>query len=106
MVEPLASPVVFRHVALFRWTESATDEQKHTVYAALMELPAHIPELRSYRVGFDAGQVDGNWDFAVVADFDDAEGWRTYTMNPEHQLVLADHIRPVVAERAAVQYEY
>ncbi len=47
--------------------------------------------------------VDGNWDFAVVADFDDEEGWRTYTADATHQQIIAERIRPIVAERAAVQ---
>ena len=97
---------MFRHVALFRWTESATDEQKRAVGDALAGLPSAIPELRAYTFGPDEGLSDGNWDFAVVADFDDADGWRAYTANAEHQRVITEVIRPLVAERAAVQYEY
>jgi len=97
---------MFRHVVLFRWSATATDEQKAAVVDNLARLPSIIPELRGYRLGADAGLVDGNWDFAAVADFDDVDGWRTYGANPEHQQIIADHIRPIVGERAAVQYEY
>ena len=97
---------MFRHVALFKWSSEATEAQKQAVHDSLLRLPDHIAELRAYRVGADAGLVDGNWEYAVVADFDDVDGWRTYTDHPEHQRILAEVIRPVVAERAAVQYEY
>ncbi len=97
---------MFRHVALYRWTETATPDQQRGVYDALLTLPALIPELRAYRFGADAGLVDGNWDFAVVADFDDPDGWRAYMANADHQRVIAEHIRGVIGERAAVQYEY
>lgn len=71
---------------------------------ALRRLPTAIPELRDYRVGADADLTEGNWDFAVVADFDDADGWRTYTDHPAHREV-AVRIRSMVVERAALQYE-
>ena len=61
--------------------------------------------IRRYDVALDAGLVEGNWDASVVADFDDAEGWRTYTADPEHQRIIAELIRPILAERAAVQLE-
>ncbi|MDP9403125.1 MAG: Dabb family protein [Actinomycetota bacterium] len=96
---------MFRHVAVFRWTAGTTDQQVQALHHALGHLPAAIPALRQYRTGPDAGLVNGNWDFAVVADFDDAEGWRVYTAHPAHQKVIVELIKPVLAERAAVQYE-
>jgi len=63
---------VLRHAVVFRWKEGTTDAQVAAVVSALRELPAHIPELRSYHFGPDLGLADGNGDFAVVADVDDA----------------------------------
>lgn len=96
---------MLRHVALFRWREGTTDEQERDLMEALSRLPAAIPELRAYRFGADAGLVQGNWDFAVVADFDDAAGWRAYRQHSDHQRVIAEHIRPMAAERASLQYD-
>lgn len=95
---------MFRHVALFRWVPGTTDQQVQAIRVALSELPAIVPELRSYHVGLDLGIVDGNWDFAGVADFDDREGWRAYIAHEAHQKVIVELIRPVLEERAAVQY--
>lgn len=97
---------MFRHVALFRWNDEATTIHRQAIADGLGQLPSHIPELRGYSFGSDEALVDGNWDFAVVADFDDVDGWRRYTDHPEHQRVLAELIRPALAERAAVQYEF
>ena len=96
--------MVFRHVALFRWADGTTAEQKQAISDGLARLPSLIAELRDYRFGDDAGLSDGNWDFAVVADFDDAEGWHAYRDHPEHRRVVSEHIGPVAAERAAVQF--
>ena len=95
---------MLRHVALFRWADGTTAEQRQAVVQGLARLPSLIPELLDYRFGDDAGLVEGNWDFAVVADFDDVDGWRAYREHPEHRRVLSEHIARVAAERAAVQY--
>jgi hypothetical protein len=93
-----------RHVALFKWAEGTTQQERDAIRTALAGLPPLIPELRAYRVGEDLGLVDGNWDFAVVADFDDVDGWSAYRNHPEHQRVIEEHIRPVLAQRASVQF--
>src|SRR3954464_6465730 len=95
---------MFRHVVLFRFTPEATDEQVEAMIDALRALPAAIPSLRAYHVGADAGVNEGNFDFAVVADCDDVDGYLAYRDHPAHQQVIVDHIRPILAERAAVQY--
>lgn len=96
---------MFRHVALFRWVPGTTAEQVAAVDRALGELPGRIAGLREYRTGPDAGLAPGAWDYAEVADFDDADGWRAYTVHPDHTRVIDTLIRPFVAERAAVQYD-
>ena len=61
--------------------------------------------LRSYRLGADAGLVEGNYDFAVVGDFDDAESYLAFRAHPAHLAVVEEVIRPIMRARAAVQYE-
>jgi len=95
---------VLRHAVLFRWRPGTDPGDVAQAADALRRLPAVIPELKHYRVGPDAGRVAGNWDFAVVADFDDEAGWRTYTDHPAH-LAVAARIRSLMEDRAAVQYE-
>lgn len=92
-----------RHVVVFRWTEGTTDDDISAVEAALAGLPAAIPELVDYRFGRDLRVSDGTWDFAVVADFRDQDGYLAYRDHPAHQDVIAEHIRPHLADRAAVQ---
>ena len=95
-----------RHMAVFRWTDEATDEQKQHVAAELSRLPALIPSLRAYHIGSDLGINQGNFDVGVVADFDDVDGYLAYRDHPEHRAILVGFIRPILAERAAVQYEF
>ena len=97
---------MIRHVVMFCWTPEATDEQKQQVAAELRRLPALLPVLRAYHVGPDLGLAEGNFEFAVVADFDDLEGLQVYRDNPEHREIIAKFIQPIAAQRAAVQYEF
>ncbi|MCO6006514.1 Dabb family protein [Actinoallomurus purpureus] len=95
----------FRHVVVFRWNESATDERRREVVGRLNALPGAIPEIAAYHVGGDAGLNDGNFDFAVVADFADRDAYVVYRDHPVHRAVIDEYIKPILAERAAVQYD-
>ena len=96
---------VLRHVVVFRFSESAPADAPDQIAAALRSLPGLIPELRRYDLGGDARINDGNYDFAVVADFDDVDGYLAYRDHPEHQRILRELIRPTIDGRAAVQFE-
>jgi len=96
---------VIRHVAALTFIDAVTDEQIRAIEDALTNLPSHVPELRAYSFGRDLSIDDRNAHFVVVADVDSIEAYRAYRDNPEHQRVLAELIRPVLASRTAVQYE-
>lgn len=96
---------MYRHVVMFRWHAGTNDEQVARLRDGLAALPAAIPTIRTYTFGPDVGGLEGHWDFAVVADFDDRAGWDTYMRHPEHQRLMAEAIVPIRRERAVVQFE-
>jgi Stress responsive A/B Barrel Domain len=95
---------VFRHVVCFRWKDGTTDDDVNRFADMLAALPAVIPELRRYEFGRDVGRSEGNFDFAVVADFEDPTGWDAYQQHPDHRRVL-EYVRTLLGERAAVQFD-
>jgi Stress responsive A/B Barrel Domain len=97
---------MLRHVVLFSWTPEATDEQKERVAAELRKLPALIPSIRALEFGPSAGINPGAFDFGLVADFDDADGYRAYRDHPGHRAVVDTLINPIAARRASTQYEF
>ena len=97
---------MFRHVSLLRWTPEATAEQRAAVESGIATLPSLIPEIRSYVFGADAHVSEGNFDLAIVADFDDFDSYVVYRDHPDHVAVIAERIRPILAERSAVQHEF
>jgi hypothetical protein len=95
---------MFRHVVMMRWSEAATPAQRLAVQASLAELPDRIPEIGNYVVGVDARVNEGNYDLVVVADFADVDGYLVYRDHPDHRAVIQELIKPILAERAAVQH--
>ena len=96
---------MFRHVVLLRWVADAAGEQRAAVESGIATLPSLIPEIRSYVFGADAHVNEGNFDLAIVADFDDFESYLVYRDHPDHVAVISERIRPILADRAAVQHE-
>jgi hypothetical protein len=91
---------------MFRWQPEMPQGQVERIVAALAALPAAIESIRSYACGPDVGAAGAaNYDFAVVATFDDIDGWRAYDTHAEHERVRAEVVRPWIAERASVQFE-
>jgi hypothetical protein len=97
---------MIRHTVLFGWSDDATDEQKKRVADEVTKLPSLVPSIRAFVSGPDVGINQGNFDFAVTADFDDAGGYVAYRDNPGHRAMVEEHILPVTAKRAAVQFEF
>jgi hypothetical protein len=96
---------MIRHVALFTWDDEMTDEMERQFAAELTALAPKLAGLRSYHAGPDVGLVESNFDFAVVADFDDVASYTGYRDHPEHQAIVGQYSRPHARTRAAVQYE-
>ena len=96
---------MLRHVVLFTWSDAADAERRATTLAALRRLPDDLGGMTAFAVGDDAGLSDGNAQTALVADFPDVEAYRRYAEDPVHQAVIAEHVRPFLATRNAVQYE-
>lgn len=93
----------FRHVVLLELRD-LSESRRQAILDGLAALPAAIPTIRHYEFGFDAGLAGTNADLAIVADFDDEDGYRTYADHPAHQAFIADHLRAVLAGRTAVQH--
>jgi len=95
---------MFRHVVAFRFGPDVTAEARSQIADGLAALPAKIEDIRRYEFGPDAGLAEGNFDFVVVADFDDEAAYLRYAQHPAHLALLRDFIRPAITERVAVQY--
>lgn len=99
--------MAFIHSAMFRWNADVDAEHIAKVATALDAMPADVPSIRGFHHGPDAGVVpgSGNFDYVVIAKFDDAEGYIAYRDHPRHVSFVADLITGHVADRSAVQID-
>jgi hypothetical protein len=97
---------MIRHLVMFRWTDDVDGAHVDRVAAALNELVGAIPEIDGYVHGRDLALADGNYDYAIVGDFESVEAYETYRDHPLHRSFIADLIVGSISDRAAAQYEY
>lgn len=97
---------MIRHTVLFSWKPEATEEEKQQAATEVAKLPSIVPSVRAFASGPDAGLNQGNFDFAVSADFDDEAGYLAYRDDPGHRDMVQRYILPIVAQRVAVQFEH
>jgi hypothetical protein len=95
---------MLRHCVLFRFTATTTAADRDRISAEAAELPGKISAIRAYTFGPDLRLGEGSWDYGIVGDFDDAEGWAVYDAHPDHDRFRREVIGPHVAERAAVRF--
>ena len=97
---------MIRHTVVFQWNGDATQEQKQQVATEVAKLPSMVPSIRAFASGPDVGLNQGNFDFAVSADFDDEAGYLAYRDDPGHREIVRRFVLPLAAQRAAVQFEF
>jgi hypothetical protein len=96
---------MIRHVVVFTWSPDADAERRATTVQALRQLRQDVGGMTSFVVAEDAGLSDGNADTVLIADFPDVEAFSRYARDPVHLAVIAEHVRPWLAVRSAVQYQ-
>lgn len=97
---------MIRHTVMFKWNEDIDAAHIAVVAEALDGLPTAVPEVRAYHHGADIGVNEGNYDYVVVADFDDTEGYLAYRDAPAHVDFVQSMLVGRISDRAAVQYEF
>ncbi|WP_040339756.1 Dabb family protein [Candidatus Blastococcus massiliensis] len=95
---------MIRHVVTFTWSPAADAQRRSAAVEALRGLRREVGGMTSLVVAEDAGLSEGNASAVLIADFPDAEAFSRYARDPVHQAVVAEHVRPILAARAAVQY--
>lgn len=88
---------MIRNVVTGRLREDVTPAERDAVARALDGITKlSLPGRLSATHGPDLGLRDGGWDFAIVSDWVDADAYRNYDLDPEHN----EH-RAVVAAACA-----
>jgi hypothetical protein len=94
---------VIRDVVVGRLREGADPALLDEGLNGLLTLP--LQGLLEMHAGRDAGLGPGGWDYAITADFANAEAYRRYDADPEHDRLRRECFDVVSAEIARVQFE-
>ena len=92
---------MIRSVVLVELRAGADGDEVGAVQAGFRAL--NVPGTLSYTLGDDIGLREGNWSFAIVADFADEDAYRAYDSDEEHNRLRA-RLAPHAATIARVQF--
>ena len=97
---------MIRHIAMFKFNEHADEDSRAALIESMDMLAATIPQIVTMCHGADLGFREGNFDYGVVVDFASPEDYRAYSEDPVHREMIATRLRPIISERAAIQFRY
>lgn len=92
------------HIVIWKYKSDVGEEERREHVAMLRRLPAIIPEVQSFAVGFDVLKLPRSYHTGLVSTFKDRAGLEAYTVHPEH-VAVADFGRNVSEHVASVDFE-
>jgi Stress responsive A/B Barrel Domain len=102
--------LVIRNVVVGRLREAEDLGQREADAALLREGLAAIaalkfPGLMAMNVGTDLGLRDGGWSFAIINDWQDADAYRVYDADEEHNRIRREIFTEICRDIARVQFQ-
>ena len=93
--KPEKSAAKYVHVVVFTVKKDAPKDAVSSAIADCHSLLTTIPTVRSLKVGRPAAKATPvakkDYDFALIVEFDNADGLMTYLEHPQHKKFLAKH---------------
>ncbi|MEC4806774.1 MAG: Dabb family protein [Jaaginema sp. PMC 1079.18] len=96
---------MIEHIVLFQWQETATPEQIEAVITGLKGLKNQIPGIIDLSCGKNFCDRAQGFEYGLVVRFRDRAALEAYQPHPEHQKVVQNLIKPILAGILAVDYE-
>ena len=92
------------HIVIWKYKPDVSEEQRREHVARLRSLPAIIPEVQSFDVGFDVLKLPRSYHTGLVSTFKDRAALEAYTVHPAHVAVV-DFGRTISEHVASVDFE-
>jgi hypothetical protein len=92
------------HIVIWKYRPDVGDEERREHVARLRRLPAVVPEVHGFAVGFDVLKLPRSYHSGLVATFRDRAGLEAYTVHPDH-VAVADFGRRISEHIASVDFE-
>lgn len=92
------------HIVIWKYRPDVGEEERREHVEMLRRLPAIIPEVQSFAVGFDVLKLPRSYHTGLVSTFQDRAGLEAYTVHPEH-VAVANFGRTISEHVASVDFE-
>jgi len=94
---------MIRSVIAVKFKAGTTPAQARSLVDAMQGV--RVDGMRSLDCGTDLGLKDGNWDYALTADFDDQDAYTRYDLDPEHNRIRREIGAGMTESAVRVQFE-
>lgn len=95
---------MIRHIVMFNWKPETDEDTPSKVEQGFMHMRDTIKEVVSMQCGADLSLADGNFDYAMIADFASVEDWQAYRDHPKH-IAFVQEFGALAKEAARIQIE-
>ncbi len=92
------------HIVIWKYKTDVSEGQRREHVEMLRRLPAIIPEVQSFNVGFDVLKLPRSYHTGLASAFRDRAALEAYTVHPEH-VAVADFGRAISEHIASVDFE-
>lgn len=95
---------MIKHVVMWKFKNNVADADKREMKRRLEALKGVVPELVDIEIGLNVAAGDATKDMVLYSEFKTLEDLAGYAGHPEH-LRAVEFVKPLVCERAVVDYE-
>jgi len=94
------------HLVLFQWQPEATTAQVDAAIAALRDLADKVPSVLQLSCGENFSDRAKGYQCGLFVRFSDRAALAAYQAHPAHQAVVREHLKPIMADVLALDYEF
>jgi hypothetical protein len=91
------------HIVVWKYKADIEQAVREEHVARLRRLPALIPEIVSFNIGFDVLRLPRSYDTGLVVVFRDRASLEAYSVHPEH-VIAADFGRTISEHVVSVDF--
>lgn len=96
---------MIEHIVLFKWQETASEEQINQALTELNALKNKIPSIVDLSCGKNFSERNQGFQHGLIVRFNDRSSLDAYFPHPSHQEVVNHYIRPILADILSIDYE-
>lgn len=95
---------MIKHIVMWKFKDGIADGDKLEMKRRLESLKGMVPSLVDIEIGMNVAEGDAAKDMVLYSEFNSLDDLQAYAIHPEH-LKVVEFVKPLVCERAIVDYE-